>query len=74
MLLPNGKEYCLELAKTENAQDDCAGDLEDGLFTANRALQRVDTMADKFVRRLKLQRNPCGFWKRTFKRSECQIE
>ena len=72
--LPNGKSYCLEDAATEDAQDTCAGHLEDALFVANTKVQTLRTMAEKFVARLKLARNPCGFWKRTFKPDECRVD
>jgi hypothetical protein len=64
-LLPNGKEYCVELARTEREQDDCAGDLEDGLYASNRDKERgMSTLRDG-VRRIKLSRNPCRWWQLT---------
>lgn len=71
-LLPNGKTYCLELATTQEAQDECAGDLEDGVFLAEQDKRSGLALFDKFVRRLKLQRNPCGFWARTFNNARCK--
>lgn len=69
--LSNGKEYCGELAATEEAQEDCIGDLEDALFTANNQLDAVLKLTNNFVHRMKLLRNPCGFWQRTFNRQQC---
>jgi hypothetical protein len=65
-LLANGKEYCAELAKTEDEQDDCMGDLEDALFNANRKGELTQQTVDKFIRDEKLRRNPCGFFARIF--------
>ena len=65
-LLPNGKEYCAELARTEDEQDDCMGDLEDALFNANRKGELTQQTLDKFIAREKLRRNPCGFFARMF--------
>ena len=61
-LLPSGKEYCAELATTEAQQDDCMGDLEDGLFASNRDKERAKSTLHKAIERLKLARNPCGFF------------
>lgn len=63
--LPNGKTYCLELAATEDEQDDCAGDLEDALFVANKRLASVLDTVVEFVGLDKLRRNPCSWWQRT---------
>ena len=71
--LPNGKTYCAELAQTEKAQDDCLGDLEDGFFLSEQDKARALTLFDRFMERLKLQRNPCGFWKSLFNRQECKF-
>jgi hypothetical protein len=62
VLLPNGKEYCFELAATENDQDDCTGDLEDALYNSNRRGERQVQTVKNFATREKLRRNPCGFW------------
>lgn len=71
--LPNGKTYCLELAKTEDAQDDCAGDLEDAFFASEQDKTIARGLFDKIARRLELQRNPCGWWSRNItRRKECQ--
>ena len=65
-LLPNGKEYCAELAQTEDEQDDCTGDLEDALYNANRNGERTRQTVDNFVARDRLRRNPCNAFQRAF--------
>ena len=62
----NGKEYCLEDSKTEKAQDACAGELEDALYTANRRLERQPVTVEKFATRERLRRNPCNVFQRAF--------
>ncbi len=71
-LLPNGKEYCAELAATEDAQDDCTGDLEDALYNSNRNGQRTKQTVDNFVARERLRRNPCAWWERVVRRDRCK--
>lgn len=61
-VLPNGKEYCAELAKTEDAQDDCMGDLEDVVYLSNRDKDRAANTLTKGMERIKLSRQPCGFF------------
>lgn len=61
-LLPNGKEYCAELAATEDAQDDCAGDLEDALYKANRNGEKTRSTVEKFVARERARRLPRKWW------------
>lgn len=70
--LPNGKEYCFELSRTEDAQDDCTGDLEDALFNANERGERQVTTVEKFANREKLRRNPCTVWERMFRVDRCR--
>lgn len=71
-LLPNGKEYCVELSDTNGELQTCALDLEDALFLSNKDKQTLQKLIDKAVKRLSLARNPCGWWSRTFtKRVEC---
>ena len=74
VLLPNGKEYCAEEAITESEQDDCLGDLEDGLYNANKKLRRSLDIVEKGVERIKLSRNPCGIFKRLFNPRDCSVE
>lgn len=65
-LLPSGKEYCAELAVTEDANDDCTGDLEDALFTANRKAELTWDTVSKFIHDELQRRLPCGFFARVF--------
>lgn len=71
-LLPNGKEYCAELAKTEDEQDDCLGDLEDALYNANRSGERTLQTVQNFAARERLRRNPCAWWERMVRRDRCK--
>ena len=73
-LLDNGKEYCAELALTEEAKDRCTGDLEDALFTSNRDKDRARDTLDRGIKRLKLIRNPCSFWEKLFRNDRCRVE
>jgi hypothetical protein len=73
VLLPNGKEFCAEEARTEQAQDDCMADLEDGLFNANRRSERVVRLVERFAARERLRRNPCSLWERITRADRCQI-
>lgn len=61
-LLPNGKEYCAEFAKTERAQDECLGDVEDALYQSNRDKLRARQTLETGVKRIKLARNPCRWY------------
>lgn len=65
-LLPNGKEYCAELARTEDEQDECMGDLEDALYNSNRKGERTLATVEKFATRERLRRNPCNLVERMF--------
>lgn len=60
--LPNGKIYCAELAKTEQAQDECLGDLEDFAYDSNEDKARADRTLHTGIQRLKLQRDPCRWY------------
>lgn len=64
----------MEDARTEDAQDTCAGHLEDALFKANEKVEALVEMADKLVQRLKLARNPCGVFEKMFRSDRCKIE
>lgn len=70
--LPNGKTYCMEDAATEDAQDDCGGDLEGVAFAANKRLYQIYIDAVKFVDRLRLLRNPCSRWEKITRRARCK--
>lgn len=72
VLLPNAKEYCAELARTEQQQDECMGDLEDALYNANRRGERQIETVRKFVARERLRRNPCSVWERMFRVDRCR--
>ena len=74
VLLPNGKEYCAEEAATEAEQVDCLGDLEDGLYNANKKLHRSFEIVEKGADRIRLSRNPCGVFKRLFNPRDCTVE
>lgn len=71
-LLPNGREYCAELARTERAQDECMGDLEDALYTSNRDKLRASGTLRTGAKRIEQARNPCGWWARLTQRARCR--
>lgn len=56
---------------TEGARDDCAGDLEDLVYTLQQDEFNAVDGAEKAVKRLKLARNPCGKLRAIFQRSNC---
>jgi hypothetical protein len=60
--LPNGRQYCAELATTEAEQDECLGDLEAlnllRVRDRERALQQLRTGAN----RIKATRMACSWW------------
>lgn len=60
--LPNGLEYCAELATTEKQQDECLGQLEDALFLSNGDKARAIWLIDRFIERTKIVRNPCSWY------------
>lgn len=70
-VLPNGRTYCVELAKTEGTQDECALDLEDAFYLSERDKARMVDLVVKGVERHRRAIQPCGWWKRTFQRSKC---
>lgn len=63
VLLPNGKEYCLEDAESEEAHDRCGGDLEDAVFNANR---RIERLVNLVLNGLHTMRRDCSVWERMF--------
>src|SRR5690606_22696473 len=71
-LLPNGRDYCAELAASEDDQDECMGDLEDALYNANQKAARTRMTVERFVAREHLRRNPCSWWERLFRRDRCE--
>lgn len=72
VLLPNGKEYCAELAVTEDEQDDCVGDLEDALHKANSNSARTLLTVRNYATRERLRRNPCSWWERVLRKARCE--
>lgn len=60
--LPNGKLYCMELSKSEKAQDSCGGDLEDTLLGSETDKQVGLANLLKGIERIRLSINPCRFW------------
>lgn len=72
VLLPNGKEYCFELSRTEEQHDDCTADLEDALFEANERGERQVGTVEKFAARERLRRNPCNAWERLWRYDRCR--
>ena len=72
--LPNGKEYCAELAKTERAQDECLGDLEDFAYASNRDKERARQTLETGVKRIKLARDPCRWYELGCKRDARKLD
>lgn len=72
VMLPNGKDYCAELARTDEEQDECTGDLEDGLFSANKIILNLVWQAVQFTERQRLVRDPCNLVERLFTPSQCR--
>lgn len=60
--LPNGKQYCAELATTEGAQDECMGDLEALNLQRNADRGRAITTLRSGANRIKATRVTCGWW------------
>lgn len=61
--LPNGKEYCAELADTERKQDSCTGDLEDGFYLSNRDKERASKTLDSGIERINRATRKCPWYK-----------
>jgi hypothetical protein len=72
-LLPNGREYCAELSRTDRDKDECTGDLEDVVFVSNRDKERAKQTLRTGVQRIKLARNPCSMWEKMFRADRCKI-
>lgn len=66
--LPNGREFCAELARTEQAQDECLGDLEDALYASNRDKERALGRLQRGFEWIRWQMNPCRWWQVSCKR------
>lgn len=61
-LLPNGKEYCAELAVRQQDQDECTADLEATVWLSNRDKERAMGFLRTAFERVKLSRNPCRWF------------
>lgn len=72
--LPNGKLYCAEDARTMEQLADCAGDVEDALWLSEGDKARALKLIKAAAQRLRLQRNPCGFWERLSRRERCMLD
>lgn len=72
-LLPNGLEYCGELAKDEKEQDECIGDLEDLGYLSNQDKRRALKSLRYGVDRIKLARNPCNWVEKVFRVKRCTV-
>lgn len=57
--LPNGRQYCAELAATEGEQDDCMGELEALNLLRERDRTRALEQLAKGVGRIKAERIEC---------------
>ena len=60
--LPNGKEFCAELARTEQAQDECLGDLEDVVYASNRDKERALGRLQRGFEWIRWRLNPCRWY------------
>lgn len=67
--LPNGKQYCAELAATEGAQDECMGDLEALNLQRHADRGRAITTLRSGANRIKATRVTCGWWQ-----YRCRVE
>lgn len=72
--LASGKEYCAEDAKTEEAQDQCLGDLEDLVFTLNRSMERGAELVKKGLERIRSSQHPCGWLDFSCKRRKRSLD
>lgn len=60
--LPNGREFCAELARTEQAQDECLGDLEDVVYASNRDKERALGRLQRGFEWIRWRLNPCRWY------------
>lgn len=72
--LASGKEYCAEDAKTEDAQDQCLGDLEDLVYTLNRSMERGAMLVKKGLERIRSSQHPCGWLDFSCKRRKRSLD
>lgn len=71
--LSNGELYCAEFAQTEDAQDECLGELEDKFFLSEEDKRTSLALVRKFIDRLRLARAPCRWYQFTCKRQEKKL-
>lgn len=67
--LPNGRQYCAELAATEGEQDECMGDLEALNLLRVRDRERALQQLRGGANRIKATRVTCGWWQ-----YRCRVE
>lgn len=67
--LPNGRQYCAELAETEGEQDECLADLEALNLLRAGDRERAIGQLRRAVNRLKGARMVCRWWE-----FSCQAE
>lgn len=71
--LPNGKEYCIEDARTDAQRDECALDLEDGFFLSNTDKALALKYLERDVQRIKLMLRPCAWYERALRNPACIV-
>ena len=69
-LLSNGRLYCAELARTEDEQDECMGDLEDTLFKSESDKARAVDLVSKHVTTQRVVRRQCKWYQAKITRRE----
>jgi hypothetical protein len=72
--LPNGKLYCMELARTERAQDSCGGDLEDTLLASETDKAVGLSNLRRGIERIRLSLNPCRWYDVSCKRRARELD
>jgi hypothetical protein len=63
--------YCVELSRTEGAQDDCAADLEDNVYLREQDRKRAIGFVERWADRERLTRNPCTWWEKLRRVDRC---
>lgn len=72
--LQNGKEFCAELARTEQAQDECLGDLEDVVYASNRDKERALGRLQRGFEWIRWRMNPCRWYQVSCHRRMKELE
>lgn len=72
--LPSGKQYCMEDAETEGAQDRCAGQLEVLNLQRDADRSRAIAVLRKGVNWIKASRLECGFFSFACKRERKALQ